>query len=618
MRINTNYAVHGCTNVAGAGCTGATQYDNTGKLTALQNQAFLQVSYHYDGAGRLIDRILSNGAKTRYQYDDDNRLTQLINSSANGTEVENLNYQQDEVGNITQISNSTTGKVTDYQYDALYRLINVDSTDNTEDRTYSYDKVGNRKTETKNGISYYYCYHETDCTQPPQGNRLFSIRTGSPTGSIYRQFFYDTAGRINAKTNEQGQLIYGINYNAKGRAQSITTTNGSQQFEYDPNDYRIKKDNQLYHLEGEHLEATYSNTGELKNSYFRGVIVDEIVSGYTYHSQAPGDWTNYTFHHDHLNSVTALTGHNGTIEDTTRYDAFGEILNPASLNSGNELLYTGRQFDRETGLVYYRARYYDTEIDRFITEDPLGLAGGDINYYSYCTNSPINCNDPSGKVLNFVAGALIGGGGELAAQYLESVITGNEFSPDLSRIVVAAGVGATGVGIGNLAARFGSVGSAAIAGVSEIGLNVGQEVINTGSFDAINNLSKEQAVLLGLTGVGSSVAGNAVANRFLSSDAVQIDLRQADRLTRIGQNRINEGLSRPSRAQARFDQADSITNAIDQAAQIRSTVTGGLIGATSGTGSKIFDTSTQGSASGGFVLYPSKPNTNMLQSVYSK
>ncbi len=373
------------------------QYDSTGRLTALQNQQFLQVSYHYDGAGRLIDRILSNGAKTRYQYDDDNRLIQLINSSANGTEVENLNYQQDEVGNITQISNSTTNKTTDYSYDALYRLINVDSSDNTEDRTYSYDKVGNRKTETQNGISYYYCYHPTDCTQPPQGNRLYSIRTGSQTGSIYRQFFYDTAGRINAKTNELGQLIYGINYNAKGRAQSIVTPNGSQQFQYDPNDYRIKKDNQLYHLEGEHLEATYSDTGELKNSYFRGVIVDEIVNGYTYHSQAPGDRTNYTFHHDHLNSVTALTGHNGTIEETTRYDAFGEILNPASLNSGNELLYTGRQLDRETGLVYYRARYYDTEIDRFITEDPLGFEAG-VNFYAYVNNNPINFNDPSGHV----------------------------------------------------------------------------------------------------------------------------------------------------------------------------------------------------------------------------
>jgi len=411
MRINTNYAVHGCTNVAGAGCTGATQYDSTGKLTALQNQAFLQVSYHYDGAGRLIDRILSNGAKTRYQYDDDNRLTQLINSSANGTEVENLNYQQDQVGNITQISNSTTGKTTDYQYDASYRLTNVDSSHNAEDRSYSYDKVGKRKTESKNGTSYYYCYHETDCTQPPQGNRLYSIRTGSPTGSIYRQFSYDNAGRIDAKTNELGHLIYGINYNAKGRAESISTLNGTKQFAYDPNDYRIKKDNQLYHLEGEHLEATYSPTGELQNKYFRGVIVDEIVNGYSYHSQAPGDWTNYTFHHDHLNSVTGLTGHAGSIEETTRYDVFGEILNQTN-NTGNDLLFTGRELDRQTGLVYFRARYYDSEIGRFITEDPIGFASGDTNFYAYVGNNPVNFNDPMGQA-KWLAGVLRGGASAL-------------------------------------------------------------------------------------------------------------------------------------------------------------------------------------------------------------
>ena len=41
---------------------------------------------------------------------------------------------------------------------------------------------------------------------------------------------------------------------------------------------------------------------------------------------------------------------------------------------GNDLLYTGREYDRDTGLYYYRARYYDPEIGRFISEDPLGPA----------------------------------------------------------------------------------------------------------------------------------------------------------------------------------------------------------------------------------------------------
>ena len=312
-----------------------------------------------------------------------------------------------------------------------------------------------------------------------------------------------------------------------------------------------------------------------------------------------------------------MTGHTGSIEETTAYDAFGAPLNLALPGTGNDLLFTGREYDRSTGLYYYRARYYDPEIGRFVSEDPLGFAAGDVNFYAYVNNNPVNANDPSGNCPSCI-GALIGGGGELAAQFAESLITGSDFSPDFGRIGVAALAGATGVGIGNLANRLGRVASLAVNGVSEIGLNVGQEVINTGSFDAINNLTAKQAFLLGVTGVGSGVAGNFAADRFLSSSAVKLDLRQADRFTRIAQNRINNGLPRPSRAQARFDKAFDITSSIDQAASIRSTITGGLVGSTSGTASRLFNADTQTSASGGFVLYPSKPNTNTLQTVYSK
>jgi RHS repeat-associated protein len=164
---------------------------------------------------------------------------------------------------------------------------------------------------------------------------------------------------------------------------------------YDPSDYRIRNGSKLHHLEGEHLEATYSSTGQLQNKNLRGVVVDEIVNGYTYHSSNANDWTNYTFHHDHLNSVTALTGHNGSTEETAKYDAFGQPLSLTIPGTGNDLLYTGREYDRGTGLYYYRARYYDPEIGRFTSEDPLGFEAG-VNFYAYVGNNPLNANDPSG------------------------------------------------------------------------------------------------------------------------------------------------------------------------------------------------------------------------------
>jgi RHS repeat-associated protein len=51
---------------------------------------------------------------------------------------------------------------------------------------------------------------------------------------------------------------------------------------------------------------------------------------------------------------------------------------------------TGREWDSETGLYYYRARYYDPKIGRFISKDPIGFAGGGVNLYRYLRNSPIS------------------------------------------------------------------------------------------------------------------------------------------------------------------------------------------------------------------------------------
>lgn len=58
--------------------------------------------------------------------------------------------------------------------------------------------------------------------------------------------------------------------------------------------------------------------------------------------------------------------------------------------------FTGREWDKETGLYYYRARYYDPMEGRFISKDPLSFAGGDVNLYGYVQNNPINWIDPWG------------------------------------------------------------------------------------------------------------------------------------------------------------------------------------------------------------------------------
>jgi RHS repeat-associated protein len=76
------------------------------------------------------------------------------------------------------------------------------------------------------------------------------------------------------------------------------------------------------------------------------------------------------------------------------YDSFGNISNNKN-KIDQPYTYTGREYDRETGLYYYRARYYDASIGRFTAKDPIGFEGG-INLYAYVGNNPVKWIDPWG------------------------------------------------------------------------------------------------------------------------------------------------------------------------------------------------------------------------------
>jgi len=97
---------------------------------------------------------------------------------------------------------------------------------------------------------------------------------------------------------------------------------------------------------------------------------------------------------DALDSVIALTDDSGVIKTTYSYDPFGNTT-VSGETSDNPFQYTGRENDG-TGLYYYRARYYSPELQRFASEDPIELWGGDVNFYAYVWNNPVNLVDPDG------------------------------------------------------------------------------------------------------------------------------------------------------------------------------------------------------------------------------
>ncbi len=88
------------------------------------------------------------------------------------------------------------------------------------------------------------------------------------------------------------------------------------------------------------------------------------------------------------------THDSGNIATSYEYDSFGNPTTTGNITSPYS--FTGREYDPESGLYYYRARYYNPQTGRFISEDPIGFDSGDINLYRYVNNSPLNYTDPSG------------------------------------------------------------------------------------------------------------------------------------------------------------------------------------------------------------------------------
>jgi RHS repeat-associated protein len=95
-----------------------------------------------------------------------------------------------------------------------------------------------------------------------------------------------------------------------------------------------------------------------------------------------------------LGSVTSLSASSASLANTYSYDSFGRLAASTGTVT-NRFQYTGRQFDPETGIYFYRARYHNPTFGRFISEDPIGFAGG-INKHAYVGNSPTNWTDPFG------------------------------------------------------------------------------------------------------------------------------------------------------------------------------------------------------------------------------
>jgi len=361
-------------------------YDALNRLTSLTNSQGQSFAFSYDVLSRRTALNFPNGNSMSYAYDTASRLLSLAHMHT-GSPLASFSYSYDQIGNRTSLTE--LNRTRSYSYDGLNRIVQATHPTVPSAETFGYDPAGNRTSAVGITASF------------DAANRL-----SQDTDFTYA---YDANGNLTSKTHKLTKAVTAYAHDAENQLIQVSAAGLTATYRYDALGRRIEKNVNgtitRYIYNNRDILLELDNTNQVIARYTQGSNIDEPLAMLRNNQ-------NFFYHADGLGSVTELTDSAGNIVRSYVYDSFGQVAAETG-NLANPFTYTAREIDPESGLYYYRQRYYSPATGRFLQEDLIkGQAGlpDTLNLYTYVFNNPLVFVDPLGLLVTCV-----GAGGSLAA-----------------------------------------------------------------------------------------------------------------------------------------------------------------------------------------------------------
>ncbi|MGN0243077.1 MAG: RHS repeat-associated core domain-containing protein, partial [Lachnospiraceae bacterium] len=407
------------------------QYAKPSKIIQLDNQTASQmVEYTYNVAHKLTQKNVG-GEVTRYSYDEYDSLTGIVSPNnlsryytldemerieMIAADSSSLEYEYIGDNLIGKISYSYADIITTYQYDDMNRLTKLKTTTGTDtivEYNYTYDNVGN-VLSVSGSENCTYTYDD-----------LYRLKTVLKDG-VTTTYEYDSRNNLISEVTSKGKSST-YQYSGDNRLVQAVINGTTVNYEYDlngnliadskGNEYAYDEDNRMIYSKVDGVETTYTigvdgyrnckQSGDDISTYSVDEVghvisetdgygkVTEIVWDGAHPVTRKVDGKYYYYIYNGHGDVVALVDENGDIQNEYSYSPWGEQTVKKE-NIDNPIGYAGEYQDRETGLTYLRARYYNPSVKRFVQEDP---ARDQWDWYVYCNNNPIHYKDSTGKAV---------------------------------------------------------------------------------------------------------------------------------------------------------------------------------------------------------------------------